>query len=451
MPVMRDRQSAQTSETGYAAICDWLGVLRLFMPLIAGYLAFNILLTLDHRSGRTLKIAYVLNTYPQPSQSFIRREIHALERQGFEIARLAMRRPDGPLDDPRNQAEQDAACYVLDRGAVGLGKALVRETLRAPGRMWAGLKMAVSLGRQSQVGVLRHLIYLAEAAEISGMARAEGYQHLHAHFGTNPAAVALLTHILTDIPYSFTVHGPEEFDSPEALSLGIKMDNAAFSVGVSQFGVGQLSRWAALPTWARLHVVHCGIEPERYEEATPMPESDRLELVVIGRFVEQKGQMLLVRAMQEVSDIDVHLTLVGDGPMRPALEAAIAEAGLGDRITLTGWIDEAGVEAALERSHAMAMPSLAEGLPMVAMEAMAMGRPVIGTYIAGFPELVLPGENGWLVPAGDALAFAEAIRDLAAMPQNKRVEMGLAGRKRALARHDVNDQAARLARLIKGD
>jgi glycosyltransferase involved in cell wall biosynthesis len=407
--------------------------------------------TLDHRLGRALKIAYVLNTYPQPSQSFIRREIHALERQGFEVARLAMRRPDGPLDDPRNQAEQDAATYILDRGALGLGKALLRETLRAPGKMTEGLKMAVKLGRRSQVGVLRHLIYLGEAAEIAGMARAEGYRHLHAHFGTNPAAVALLTHVLTGIPYSFTVHGPEEFDSPEALSLGIKMDNAAFAVGVSQFGVGQLSRWAALPTWARLHVVHCGIEPERYETATPMPESDRLELVVIGRFVEQKGQMLLVRAMQELSDLDVHLTLVGDGPMRPDLEAAIAEAGLGDRITLTGWIDEAGVEAALVRSHAMAMPSLAEGLPMVAMEAMAMGRPVIGTYIAGFPELVLPGENGWLVPAGDVLAFAEAIRDLAATPQDRRVEMGLAGRERALARHDINDQAARLARLIKGD
>lgn len=397
-----------------------------------------------------MKIAYVLNTYPQPSQSFIRREIQALERQGFTVARLAMRRLGVPLDDPRNQAEQDAATYILDRGMVGLGIALLGETLRAPGKMMQAVKMAWKLGRRSDVGVIRHLIYLAEAAEITRMARAEGYEHLHAHFGTNPAAVALLTNILSGIPYSFTVHGPEEFDSPESLSLGIKMDNAAFTVGVTQFGVGQLCRWASFPTWERLHVVHCGIEPERYTEPTPLPEGDRLELVVIGRFVEQKGQMLLVQAMQELSDLDVHLTLVGDGPMRPELEAAIAKAGLQDRITLTGWIDETGVEAALVGSHAMAMPSLAEGLPMVVMEAMAMGRPVIGTYIAGFPELVLPCENGWLVPAGDPSAMAGAIRELAQTPQEKRSSMGRAGRERALARHDVNEQAERLAQLIRG-
>lgn len=395
-----------------------------------------------------MKIAYVLNTYPQPSQSFIRREIRALERQGFEVARLAMRRLGEPMDDPQNQEEQDRTTYILDKGAIGLGGAVVRETLRAPKRMFGAMKIAFQMGRRSQAGVLRHLIYLAEAAVIAGMARLNGYEHLHAHFGTNPAAVALLSNLLCDVPYSFTVHGPEEFDSPEALSLGIKMDRSDFTVGVTQYGVGQLSRWAAFPTWERLHVVHCGIEPERFADAPPLPESDRLELVVIGRFVEQKGQMLLVHAMAELADLDVHLTLVGDGPMRPQLEEAIARAGLGDRITLTGWIDEAGVNAALVNAHAMAMPSLAEGLPMVVMEAMAMGRPVIGTYIAGFPELVRPGETGWLVPAGDPSALAEAIRELAKTPHETRSAMGQASRSRVLSRHDVNEQAERLARLI---
>ncbi len=396
-----------------------------------------------------MKIAYILNTYPQPSQSFIRREIRALERQGFEVARLAMRRLGEPMDDPQNQEEQDLSTYILDKGAIGLGMALLRETWRAPKRMFEALKVAFAMGRGSQAGVLRHLIYLAEAAVIAGMARENGYEHLHAHFGTNPAAVALLTHLLCDVPYSFTVHGPEEFDSPEALSLGTKMDRADFTVGVTQFGVGQLSRWAAFPTWERLHVVHCGIEPERFENAPPLPESERLELVVIGRFVEQKGQMLLVHAMAELSDLDVHLTLVGDGPMRPQLEEAIAREGLQNRITLTGWVDETGVKAAVDGAHAMAMPSLAEGLPMVVMEAMAMGRPVIGTYIAGFPELVRPGETGWLVPAGDPKALAEAIRDLANTPHETRTAMGQAGRSRVLERHDVNEQAARLARLIR--
>lgn len=393
-----------------------------------------------------MKIAYILNSYPQPSHSFIRREIQALEAQGVEVLRLAMRGPSAPLKDAGDKAEEACTHYVLQAGGAVLLLGLLRSVLSAPRRFLAALRMALRLARASDKGVLRHLIYLGEAAYAARQCHAEGAQHVHAHFGTNSAAVAMLARALGGPGYSLTVHGPEEFDAPHALSLGEKLDRASFAAGVSSFGRSQLSRWAAFGTWDRLKVVHCGIEPDRFDNPSPMPEGG-LRLVSIGRFVEQKGQMVLVQAMAElVKDLpDLHLVLVGDGEMRPDLEAAISAAGLERNITLTGWLDEAGVRAELAAAQALVMPSFAEGLPMVVMEAMAAARPVIATHIAGTPELVLPGETGWLVPAGDASALADAVRGMAAVPADKLAAMGQAGRARVLERHDVRIEAGKLA------
>ncbi|TDK42133.1 glycosyltransferase [Antarcticimicrobium luteum] len=396
-----------------------------------------------------MKIAYVLNTYPLPSHSFIRREVRALERGGSQVLRLAMRRSALPLVDAQDREEEAQTQYVLERGAGRLLLALAGRALRHPGRTWAALRQAIRAGRASQVGVLRHLIYLAEAAEVANRCAAEGVAHMHAHFGTNATTVAMLAHALGGPGYSFTTHGPEEFDAPAALSLGDKLDRSAFAVAISQFGRSQLCRWAAFETWERIKVVHCGIEPGAFADPTPLPGGP-LRLVNIGRFSEQKGQVLLIEAMAALhaAHPGLHLTLVGDGELRGALERAIAAHGLDDAVTLTGWLDEAGVRRELAAAHALILPSFAEGLPMVVMEAMAAARPVIATYIAGIPELVRPGETGWLVPAGDAQALTDSVAEMAATPPAALTAMGQAGRARVLARHDAETEAARLAAHI---
>lgn len=396
-----------------------------------------------------MKIAYVLNSYPQPSHSFIRREIQALERQGISVLRLAMRPGSAPLVDPGDQAEADRTQYVLQAGPLRLMQALLMQGLRAPKAMMQALGLALRLGRVSQAGRLRHLIYLAEAAYVAARCRQEGVDHMHAHFGTNATAVALLAQALGGPGYSFTTHGPEEFDAPLSLSLGEKINRARFAVAISSFGKSQLSRWADFAAWERLKVVHCGIEAARFENPASLPEGP-LRLAAIGRFVEQKGQMILVRALAEVvkTHPKVHLALIGDGEMRQDLEAAIAAAGLQNNVTLTGWLSEAGVRQELAMAHALVMPSFAEGLPMVVMEAMACARPVLATYIAGTPELVLPGETGWLVPAGDVAIMATAIVELAETPQARLQAMGQAGRARVLLRHDSDQEAGKLAALF---
>ncbi|UXX83520.1 glycosyltransferase [Roseovarius pelagicus] len=397
-----------------------------------------------------MKIAYILNTYPQPSHSFIRRELQALERQGFQISRLAMRAADVPLVDAEDKAEATRTDYVLQAGVLALFGAVLRILLTQPRSAMVAISHAWRMGGVSEVGRLRHFIYLVEAAYVAHRCTAESTEHIHAHFGTNAATVAMLAHLLGGPSYSFTVHGPEEFDAPRALSLGSKIANSAFTIAISQFGRSQLCRWVDFDHWDRIRVVHCGIVPARFANQTPLPEHG-LSFVAIGRFVEQKGQMVLIPAWTRLvaRHPEIHLTLIGDGPMRRDLETAVQEAGLSRNITFSGWLDEAGVRDALAASHALIMPSFAEGLPMVVMEAMAAARPVIATYIAGTPELVQDGKTGWLVPAGDVDALVNAVEELANLSPSDRNKMGAAGRKRVLARHDVEVEAAKLATAMR--
>lgn len=401
-----------------------------------------------HAASGPLHVGYVVNTYPRPSQTFIRREIQALEAQGITISRFAMRRDAQAVTSDEDRAEQGLTRYVLDRGARRLVTALAGALLRHPG----ALREALRAGSRGGPGRLRQLIYLAEAAVLVRECRDRGVTHLHAHFGTNSTDVVRYARRLGGPGYSFTAHGPEEFDAPQALSLGDKIGGARFVVAVSAFGRSQLARWAPFDRWNRLRIVHCGIDPARFPDPVPLPPgpdaSHPLRLVCVGRFVEQKGQMLLIEAMAQTS-APVHLTLVGDGPLAPALREAVARHGLADRVALPGWTDEAGVREALAQAHAMILPSFAEGLPVALMEAMAAARPAITTMIAGIPELMVDGQTGWLVPAGDAGALARALDQAAATPPDRLRRMGLAARDRALTRHDIHAEAAKLAALFR--
>lgn len=403
-----------------------------------------------------MNIGYLMNTYPMSSTTFVRREIHALERLGHHIHRFAIRPHGIALVDPADIAEASRTEHILAVGAPRLIGSAVAWMSRRPRQSLAALRLALRCGAKGAGGApgtggrLRHLIYLAEAAHVARRSTALHLTHIHAHFGTNATTVALLAHALGGPPYSFTVHGPEEFDAPLALSLGTKIEGAVFAAAISSFGRSQLCRWTTPAYWPRIKVVHCGIEPGRFSAAAPLPQHGP-RLIAIGRLSEQKGFALLIDAMAKAAPAlpALHLTLVGDGPLRGALERQIAAHGLQDRITLAGWQDEAGVRAALNAATALILPSFAEGLPVVVMEAMASGRPIIATAIAGVPELVTP-DVGWLVPAGDPDALADAIQRLAATPPDERAAMGAAARERALSRHNIDTEVAKLAALIAG-
>ncbi|WP_438270003.1 glycosyltransferase [Paludisphaera mucosa] len=399
-----------------------------------------------------MRIAYLVNTYPMTSASFIRRELLEVEAQGAVVDRLTLRRWATPLVDPDDLAEDLKTRAVLEVGALGLAKALLKTAATRPGLFLRGLKQAIQLGRRGSAsgqGVLRHAIYLAEACVLLDWHREAATDHVHAHYGTNGATVALLTRTLGGPPFSFTTHGPEEFDRPLALGLDVKVASSAFAVAVSEYGRSQLCRWAAYDQWPKIRVVHCGLDPMFLKaEHVAVPEARRL--VCVGRMAEQKGLPILVEAAGRLraEGVDFELTLVGGGPLLGEIEALVDRLGLRDRVRLAGWKSNAEVRDLIQQSRALVLPSFAEGLPVVLMEALALGRPVVSTWVAGIPELVQPGVNGWLVPPSSAEALAAALREVVEAPAAQLDAMGRRGTERAARRHDVAIEARKLADLI---
>ena len=400
--------------------------------------------------AHSMKVAYLVNQYPHVSHSFIRREIAALEAQGVSVERFSVRPPPTELVDAADQAEQQRTQVLLANGILGLIVPTLTALGQQPLHWFRALWLTIKIGWRSERGVLRHLVYLAEACTLLGKLRACGAQHLHAHFGTNSATVALLTRILGGPPYSFTVHGPEEFDHPEELSLGKKIEHAAAVVAISDFGRSQLFRWCSYAHWPKIHVVHCGVDAS-FLAAGPQPPVDTHQLVCVGRLAEQKGQLLILDALAQLAadGVAFQMVLAGDGPMRGVIEQRIAQLGLTDRVRITGWISNATVRQEILAARVMVLPSFAEGLPVVLMEALALGRPVVTTYVAGIPELVQDGVNGWLVPAGSVPALSAALRAALSAPVDRLAAMGEAGAKAAAAMHDVNTEAAKLAALFQ--
>ena len=398
-----------------------------------------------------MSVAYLVNHYPKVSHSFIRREILALERLGLTVQRIAIRGWDAESPDPADEAEKARTQYVLRHGVAALIGPVLQTLVANPARFAQALALALRMGWRGDRALPYHVVYLAQACQIRLWMKASGASHLHAHFGTNPAEVAMLVSALGGPTFSFTVHGPEEFDRPEALRLGEKLRRSAFAVAISSFGRSQLFRCVELAHWSKVKVVHCGLEAAFHSGAQHVAATDATRLVCVGRICEQKGQLLLVAALKAVIDkgLAVQLVLAGDGEMRPEVEALIRASGLSQHVRITGWISSAQVREEILAARALVLPSFAEGLPVVLMEAMALGRPVISTYVAGIPELIRNGEDGWLVPAGDTAALAHAIETCLTATPDALSAMGASARARALARHDIDVEAAKLAALFR--
>ncbi|WP_051112056.1 glycosyltransferase family 4 protein [Hyphomicrobium denitrificans] len=397
------------------------------------------------------KVAYVINQYPKVSHSFIRREIQALEEHDIAISRYAIRGwVDKTLVDPADREEQSRTIYILQQPILKLAVALLSAVVQNPRSFLAATGRAFSAMRRSKGRRLVHLAYLVEAAVIADWALKAGVEHIHAHFGTNSAEVAMLAHELTGLPYSFTVHGPEEFDRPVELGLPEKVKAASFVCAISSYGRSQLWRWLPYREWSKIKLVHCGLDAQ-FLAIAPTPATSKNRLVCIGRLCEQKGQLLLVDAVGRLASegSDVEVVLAGDGEMRADIEKRIAKLNLADRISITGWIDSDRIIREIKQARALVLPSFAEGIPVVLMEAMALERPVISTYVAGIPELVKDRVSGWLTPAGDVNALTEAIKECLEASDDVLAMMGGNARQAALKDHNIATECEKLANLFQ--
>lgn len=396
-----------------------------------------------------MTIAYLVNQYPKVSHSFIRREIAGLEACGLQVARFSIRSCSSELVDEVDKLEQEKTRVVLGIGKVGLLFALLGSFVTRPIRALVALGLMFQVGWHSERGILRHFAYLAEACVLLRWFSELGISHVHAHFGTNSTTVAMLCHALGGPPYSFTVHGPEEFDKVFEISLTEKINRAAFVVAVSSFGKSQLYRWCSSDQWSKIHVVHCGVD-QLFLNQPHVPIPDQPRMCCVGRLSEQKGHLLLVEAARRLAAEGkaFKLVFVGDGPLRTNIETLITLYSLQDHIEITGWASNTEVQQQILASRALVLSSFAEGLPVVIMEALALERPVLSTYVAGIPELVEPERSGWLVPPGSVEALTDAMRAVLSAPVETLEQMGRVGAQRVAQQHDAAREASILAALF---
>lgn len=396
------------------------------------------------------RIAYVAGQYPLASLTFIQREIAVLRTLGLDVITCSMRRtPPEQHTGAAEKAEAAATFHVIEEmKRPGLFLAAQSAALGHPGRYLSALRLAWATRAPGLKATLYQLAYFLEATVLAHHAMREDVTHFHAHFTTGAATVAMLASELTGQPYSFTLHGPADFLEPYRWKIGKKAARARFVATISHYARSQLMFHTKPEHWNRLHVVHCGVLPDRYAgEGTGSEEETRL--IFVGRFVPVKGLRLLIEALSRLADElpGLTLTLVGDGEDRAVIEAAAAP--LGDRVRFTGYLSQDAVARELKSADIAVLPSFAEGVPVFLMEALASGLPVIATRVAGVGELVEDGTSGRLVPPGDVDALTDAVRALATDPE-RRATMGAHGRARVVEDFDVRTEAARLATLFEG-
>jgi glycosyltransferase involved in cell wall biosynthesis len=404
-----------------------------------------------------MTVGYLASEYPKVSHTFIDREIAALRRRGVDVQTFSVRRtPEDRLYSDADRRAATETVAILPASPGRLLAAHARAALRHPGRYARTLGRALALSSGGARATLWQLFYFAEAMILWDECRRRGITHLHAHFANVAGAVAMLVADYgagDGVTWSFTMHGPTEFDDVTRFALAEKIRSARFVACISDYCRAQMMRLVEPDHWEHLAVVRCGLDVDALagEPRAQQHEVGPPRLLTIGRLVPDKGQMLLVEAIAQLRDAGapVSLTIIGDGPDRRVLERAVERHRLTDRIEFTGALGQPEVAERLAAADIFCLPSFAEGLPVVLMEAMAQGLPVIATRIAAVAELVEDGVSGALVAPSRVDELADAIARLAADPE-RRSQMGEAGRARVRRDHNVDDAAAVLARLFTG-
>ncbi|MEY2688434.1 MAG: hypothetical protein RL375_2632 [Pseudomonadota bacterium] len=359
------------------------------------------------------RLAYLVSRYPAISHTFILREVQRLRARGLSIATASINPPDRPLAamDAAERHEAEATYGVKAHGVAGALAALAWWALRSPGPLLQTLALGLRLGGPGRA--LRGLAYAVEAAMVARWLRRARLDHLHVHFGNAAAAVGVAVKHLTGCRLSFTIHGPDEFDDVAGQCLALKMAHADEVICISQFARGQLMRITDPQHWSKFSVCRLGVDPDQFTFVA-RPARPARELLCVGRLTPAKGQVLLIQAcaLLAARGHDFRLTVIGEGPDRARIEAEIRRLGLGRRVVLTGALGQEAVRAAMAEADVFVLPSLAEGIPVVLMEAMSSGLPCVSTPVNGIPELIDNGHTGLLARPGDVDSLTEALARL---------------------------------------
>lgn len=395
------------------------------------------------------RLAYLCGEYPRATDTFIQREVAALRHAGMHVEMISVRRPQ---DRERGSSEQDAeraaTHYLLPVSAWRLLAAHATLMARSPRRYAAAINTAWTVRAPGLRALTYQLFYFAEAGLVAMRMVRHELVHLHNHAPDASGYVTMLAAELSGRTYSMTIHGFGILAEPTKWRLTEKLERSLFTVCVSHHARGQAMLWSRADCWDRYHLIHCGVDPKDYPVAR-RHEGQGRRLLFVGRLDAVKGLPVLMEAFARLAreDVNVQLDLAGDGPARAGIEAQVAKLGLSDQVSFHGYCPQSHVRELMLQSDVLVMTSFFEGIPVVLMEAMASGLPVVAPRITGIPELVEDGVHGLLTESGDVASLESAIRRLMG-DGDLRQRFGTAGRARVAADFNLDTEVRRLARLF---
>lgn len=357
------------------------------------------------------RVAYLANPYPAISHTFIFREIQSLRISGLEVFPVSIdRSKDLKKMTLEEQNEAEGVKVLKDVQFLEAMLAVFRVFIRSPIGFARMLHMTIKLIWHGPKSAVKAFGYLAETILFLDWIEEKDIDHIHEHFANPTAFIAMLANRYKNWGYSISVHGPDVFYQVDESMLTEKIKRARFVRCISHYCRSQLWRLVPVDMWKKFHIVHCGVDTEvfrpleRVENAVP-------EILCVGRLTSAKGQHILLDALHIVKEQGhrFRLTFVGDGEDRQSLEYKVNELNLSEEVRLTGALGQERVMDHYRRADLFVLPSFAEGVPVVLMEAMAQEIPVISTRITGIPELIEHEKTGLLVTPGNVGELAEAI------------------------------------------
>jgi glycosyltransferase involved in cell wall biosynthesis len=403
------------------------------------------------------RIAYLTGRYPAISHTFVLREVEALRALGVDIASFSIWRTEpGELLAQADRAEQARTFALLPPSLRAYARAhLLALRLRA-GAYLRHLPDALRLGPPGVRGKLLACSWFLESVVLWYECRRRDIRHIHVHLNGTAPAVAMLAARLAnhvsgerDQTWSMTVHGPAEFYDVKGERLAAKVRDASFVVCISDFARSQVMTLVDETEWDKLFVIHCGVPRDAFLSRAPEGNGREASILSVGRLASAKGQAVLVDAVAELAarNVPARLKLVGDGPKRPVLERLIADRGVASRFELVGAVGADEILGYYANADVFCLSSLAEGVPVVLMEAMAAGLPVVAPRIMGISELVEDGVSGLLVAPGRPDQLASALERLVADPE-LRAQLGQSGREKVAAEFGLERSAGQLRDLF---
>lgn len=394
------------------------------------------------------RIAYLVSEYPATSHTFIRREIAALRAHGLDIVPFSIKKPAVP-DEPGGPMVE----HILGRRPHVYLLSVLAAMMARPVRFTAAWRLSLVHRQAGLRGLLWSQFHFVEALTLARLLHRARITRVHNHFANSGATVGLLAARFLGLPWSLTLHGISETDHPAGALLPDKIAKAEFVACASWFMRAQAMRFVDQGHWPKIVVVRCGLTLTALPAATPIQAEERaaIRFICVGRLSAEKGYPGLLQAFggMVAEGTDARLMIVGDGPLRRQVEEEIATRGLRDRVNLLGALPEQATLAEIAGADALVLPSLMEGLPVVLMEAMALGKPVIASCVAGIPELVREGETGLLFRPSDWLNLGKQMRRLARDPQLQ-MQLGQAGRAAVAAEFAIDRAVQPLVPLFAG-